>query len=112
MPSDTTGAENIEHDIRRTQDEIGATVQKLEEQLTPGKLARSAVGDDGIDLIQELAALAKRNPVPVAMIAVGAIWLLAKSEPGTFTRFGKRLGEATDARPVSAVQVGAPASAF
>jgi hypothetical protein len=112
MPGETIDAEDIEHDIRRTQDEIGATVQKLEEQLTLGKLARSVVGDEGMDLIQEIAALAKRNPVPVAMIAVGAIWLLARSEPGTFTRFGKRLGEASDYRPVMSAPPGAPAPAF
>lgn len=111
MPDSTRhNPEMIEQDIRRTQDEIGATVQQLEEQLTPASVARSAVGYDGIDLIQEVAALAKRNPVPVALIAVGAIWLLAKSEPGTFSRFGSRLNGGSRSRGNATVRVGATSS--
>lgn len=77
----------IERDIRHTQDEIGDTIGKLEDQLRPKQMARSLLGDDGNALAQEALEIARRNPVPVAMIAVGLIWLLATAR----TRDGRSL---------------------
>jgi len=77
----------IEQDIRRTQDEIGDTVAKLEEQLTPRELARSVVGDDGSEIAMEALEITRQNPIPVAMIAIGLIWLIATAR----TRDGSRL---------------------
>jgi hypothetical protein len=77
----------IEQDIRHTQDEIGDTIGKLEDQLSPKKLARSVLGDDGNAIAQEALDIARRNPIPVTMIAVGAIWLLATAR----TRDGRTL---------------------
>lgn len=69
----------IERDIRHTQDQIGATVQKLEDQLAPQQMVRAVVGADRADLVEEAFALVRRNPVPAALIVVGAIWLFLKS---------------------------------
>lgn len=67
----------IERDIDRTQDRMGNTVQKLEKKLTPGELARSFVGQDKSEAVKQAVDVAKRNPVAVALIAIGAVWLLA-----------------------------------
>jgi hypothetical protein len=37
------------------------------------------MGDENTDLVKDALDLARQNPIPVAMIAVGAIWLLASS---------------------------------
>jgi len=83
MPADTTDthAEEavIERDIERTQDDMGETIQKLEESLNPHEIARSVMGDENADLAKEAWQVARQNPIPVAMIAVGAAWLLATS---------------------------------
>jgi hypothetical protein len=71
--------EMIERDIERTQDQMGETVQKLEDSLDPREMARSLMGDENTDLVKDALDLARQNPIPVAMIAVGAIWLLASS---------------------------------
>src|SRR5688572_23355778 len=73
-------ADLIERDIRETQDEIGETIGKLEEQLRPREIARSIVSDDGTELAKEALDIIRRNPVPVALIAIGAIWLLATAQ--------------------------------
>ena len=69
----------IERDIERTQDEMGETVQKLEDSLNPREIARSVMGDDNADIAREALQIARQNPIPVALIAVGAVWLLATS---------------------------------
>ena len=75
----TKEAEAIEQDVVQTQDEMGETLQKLEEQLTPRGITQSVMGDQGTDYAREVLDLVKQNPLPVGMIAVGAIWLLATS---------------------------------
>ena len=81
MDADTTDTRTdeatIERDIERTQDEMGETVQKLEDSLNPREIARSVMGDDNADIAREALQVARQNPIPVAMIAVGAVWLLA-----------------------------------
>jgi hypothetical protein len=83
----------IEQDVLRTQDDIGETVEKLEEKLTPRELTRSVIGDDGAEVAREALEVARQNPIPVAMIAVGLIWLLATSRSPTLKRLtGRVLG--------------------
>ena len=73
----TNEADAIEQDVVQTQDEIGETLHKLEEQLTPKGIAQSVMGDQGTNQARELLDLVKQNPVPVGLIAIGTIWLLA-----------------------------------
>jgi hypothetical protein len=99
MSDNRTGdAATIEQDIRATQDQIGETVAKLEEQLTPGKIARSVVGDDGNEIATEALEITRRNPVPVALIAVGLIWLLATGRTRNGTRLVDRIAGALKTR--------------
>jgi len=69
----------IEREIERTQDQMGETVQKLEDSLNPRHVARSLLGDQNTDLAKEALEVVRQNPIPVALMAVGAIWLLATS---------------------------------
>jgi hypothetical protein len=78
MSDDPTGdAAIIERDIDRTQDRMGDTVEKLEERLTPPKVAESLIGSRGSETAEQALEVAKRNPIPVALIAIGAVWLVA-----------------------------------
>lgn len=81
----------IERDVRRTQDEIGDTVDKLEEKMNPREVSRSVIGDDGTELAEEALEVTRTNPIPVAMIAVGVIWLLASSGSPTIKRITDRI---------------------
>lgn len=80
----------IEREIERTQDQMGETVQKLENSLNPREIARSVIGDDNSDLASDALEIARQNPIPVAMIAVGAIWLLATSKSPAVSRIKER----------------------
>lgn len=70
----------IERDIDQTQDEMGDTVRKLEDKLNPRDMAASVIGEDGMDTARQAFDVAKRNPMPAALIAIGAVWLFATSD--------------------------------
>ena len=73
----TNEADAIEQDVVETQNEMGETLQKLEDKLTPHGIAQSMMGEQGTDNARELLDLVKQNPVPVGLIAIGTVWLLA-----------------------------------
>lgn len=83
--------EDIERDIRQTQAAMGETVQKLEDKMNPRDIGRSMVGDEGVDAAQEALEITRQNPIPVALIAVGLIWLLATSRSPVIRRVTDRL---------------------
>jgi hypothetical protein len=83
----------IEQDVARTQDQMGETVQKLEDKLNPRDITRSVLGDEAMDWTEEAFHLAKENPLPVAMIVGGAVWLVATSRSPLIRRVVDRLTE-------------------
>lgn len=91
MTANTTDKDAIERDIRHTQDEMGETVDRLEDKMNPRDITRSVIGDDGTDVAREALEVTRQNPIPVALIAVGAIWLLATSRSPMIRRFTDRV---------------------
>lgn len=80
--STTRDPAEIERDIRRTQDEMSRTVDRLGDQLTPRNilnalLDRAENNDIDADMLLDGA---RRNPLALAMIAGGAIWLVSDSD--------------------------------
>lgn len=87
----------IERDIRRTQDEMSRTVDRIGDQLTPRNLINSLLDkaeDNNIDA-RYLLDGARRNPLALAMIAGGAIWLVSDSD-AKLPSFGSGSGASTD----------------
>jgi len=72
----------IERDIRRTQDEMGRTVDRLGDQLTIKNVFNALLDkadEDGVDA-HYLVEGARRNPVALGLIAAGAIWLVSDKD--------------------------------
>jgi hypothetical protein len=72
----------IERDIRRTQDEMSRTVDRIGDQLTPRNVINALLDkaeDNDIDA-RYLLDGARRNPLALAMLAGGAIWLVSDSD--------------------------------
>jgi hypothetical protein len=86
--SSTQDPEAIERDIRRTQDRMSRTVDRIGDQLTPRNLMNALLDkaeDNDIDA-RKLLDIARRKPIALAMIAGGAIWLASDADakfPGT-----------------------------
>lgn len=90
MPSNPDDEALLERDIRRTQDAMGDTVEAIEDKLNPRDVAQSLMGDDAMDTAKEAFEVARRNPLPVAMIAIGAVWLFATSDAPMIRRVRDR----------------------
>jgi hypothetical protein len=87
----------IEQDIRRTQDEMSRTVDRLGDQLTMKNLFNGLLDkadENGVDA-QYLIDGARRNPMALGLIAAGAIWLVSDKDskfPSVSSRGGKAKG--------------------
>lgn len=81
MATDNEAA-TIEKEIRETQNEMSSTIDRIGEQLNAKNLVNAVfdrVGNGDVDT-RILINGAKRNPVALGLIAVGAIWLLSGKE--------------------------------
>ena len=74
--------ETIERDIRKTQDDMSRTVDKLGDQLTARNLFNALLDkadENGVDA-HYLIDGARRNPIALGLIAAGALWLVSDAE--------------------------------
>jgi gas vesicle protein len=72
----------IERDIRQTQEEMSRTVNRIGDQLTPRSIINALFDKAESNDIDARYLLdgARRNPLALAMIAGGAIWLISDSD--------------------------------
>lgn len=73
---------DIEADIRRTQDEMSRTVDRIGDQLTPRKVIDALLDKAENNQIDARGLLegARRNPLALALIAGGTIWLISDND--------------------------------
>ena len=90
-PNMSDDADAIERDVMETQDEMGDTIQKLEDKLNPRDMTEGLLGEDGMETAKEALDIARRNPMPVALIAIGAVWLFATSDAPMIREMRRRL---------------------
>ena len=85
----------IEQDIRRTQEDMSRTVDRLGDQLTPRNIFNALLDkadENGVDA-HYLIEGARRNPIALGLIAAGAIWLVSDKDskfPSTSSSKGGR----------------------
>jgi hypothetical protein len=84
MNPDTTAQdpEAIERDIRRTQDDMSRTVEKIGDQLTIKNVFNALLDkadENGVDA-HYLVDGARRNPIALGLIAAGLIWLVSDKD--------------------------------
>jgi hypothetical protein len=72
----------IERDIRRTQEDMSRTIDKIGDQLTPRKIFDALLDkseDNNVDARMLLDG-ARRNPIALGLIAAGTIWLISDKD--------------------------------
>lgn len=84
MTDNTTNRspDEIERDIRATQDDMSRTVEQLGDELTGRNIFKSLIdkaGQSGLD-VRYLIDAAQRNPLALGLIAAGGIWLVMGNE--------------------------------
>jgi ElaB/YqjD/DUF883 family membrane-anchored ribosome-binding protein len=102
--NDTTTTEDpaaIEREIRRTQDNMSRTVDKIGDQLSIKNLFNALLDkadENNVDA-RMLVDGARRNPIALGLIAAGAIWLVSDKDskiPSLGSKFGKSGNETSD----------------
>ena len=72
----------LEREINQTRNEMNQTLDALERKLSPGQLLDQCLnvfGKHGGDLAQNFGNSVKQNPVPVALTAIGIMWMMFSS---------------------------------
>lgn len=80
--TDQRRPEEIERDIRATQEEMSRTVQQIGGELSPRNIIDALLdkaGQNGVDS-QFLIDSARRNPLALGMIAIGGLWLVSDAD--------------------------------
>lgn len=80
--TDTRDPAEIEREIRETQQDMSRTVDQIEGQLTPRSLMNALLDkadEKGVDA-RFVVDAARRNPLALAMISLGGIWLVSDSD--------------------------------
>lgn len=86
-------SEEIERDVEAARDDLDRTVEALKDKMTPGQLfdevARSFKGGGGSEMISNLGAQVKENPMALAMIGAGmAMLMVGKKSPEPYAATG------------------------
>lgn len=78
----------LERDIRKTQEDMSRTIDKIGGQLTPRNLLNALLdkADDNDVDARALLEGARRNPIALGLIAAGTIWLISDKD-STFPSF-------------------------
>ena len=82
MTNSTEDPAAIEREIRRTQDNMSRTVDKIGDQISIKNLFNAALDkadENGVDA-RMLIDGARRNPIALGLIAAGAIWLVSDKD--------------------------------
>jgi hypothetical protein len=96
--------DEIEREIRRTQQDMSETVNRIGDQLTPRSVINALLDkadERGVDA-RWLLDGARRNPLALGLISAGAIWLVSDydANPSAFTSGkGRSAGERSTDHP-------------
>ena len=72
----------LEREINQTRSEMNQTLDALEKKLSPGQILDQCLnvfGKHGGDLAQNFGNSVKQNPAPVALTAIGILWMMFSS---------------------------------
>ena len=71
----------IERDVERTRSDIEDTVEALRDKMSLGQIVDEAAhywrGHGGDEVVSNLAAQARANPLPLALVGIGLAWLMS-----------------------------------
>lgn len=81
----------IARDVERTQDDMGATIDRIEERLSPRGIAQSLLSDENADTARGAWEVIRESPLPVALMVGGAAWLVATSRAPMIARLRDEL---------------------
>jgi Protein of unknown function (DUF3618) len=95
--------EELERDVAEARARLARTIDAIQQRLSIGGLADELIGSLRAtpfgSVLDTAAAVVKRNPVPVIMVAAGVGWLIhrmSKKNARTYTSYRRIEGEAAE----------------
>jgi len=82
----TKSAAEVEREVEASRGRLNRTAEALKQKMTPGELfdeATHTLGNASQALFSKLTEQVRANPLPMAMIGLGAAWLLVNAGRGT-----------------------------
>jgi ferritin-like metal-binding protein YciE len=77
---DDEGSSDIEREVAAQRAEISETLGEIKDRLSPGELVDRMLRDSRTrDAVSRIGSAIGRNPLPVVLIGVGALWLALSS---------------------------------
>lgn len=76
--------ENLEREVAEERARLNATLDEIQNRLTPGQLVDEVLRHGrgvGSDFVANLGRTLAANPVPTALVGVGVLWLLLAPKP-------------------------------
>jgi hypothetical protein len=81
--------QEMEREVQQSRAELEETLEAIQERLSPGQMFEQAVdymrSSNGNDFLRNLGTMVRDNPVPVALVGTGLVWLMLSS-----SRSGRR----------------------
>jgi hypothetical protein len=78
----TRPAAEVEADVEAQRARLDQTAHALKDKITPGEVfeeASQAMGEAGQQVLARFLEQARQNPMPVALVGVGLVWLMRSS---------------------------------
>ena len=81
--------QEVEREVQQSRADVEETLEAIQERLSPGQMFEQVVdymrSSNGSDFLRNLGAVVRDNPVPVALVGTGLVWLMLSS-----SRSGRR----------------------
>ena len=92
MTDTPSNPNEIERDLAQTRARLDATIDALQQRLSPGEMVDQAIGyvkeSGGGEFGRNLMLSVRDHPIPVALIGVGVAWLMLAAADKPFPYFG------------------------
>jgi hypothetical protein len=92
--------QEVEREVQQSRAELEDTLEAIQERLSPGQMFEQVVdymrSSNGSDFLRNLGTMVRDNPVPVALVGTGLVWLMLSS-----SRSGRREHDDEDDLPES-----------
>ena len=81
--------EEVQREVQQSRAKVEDTLEAIQERLSPGQVFEQVVdymrSSNGNDFLRNLGTMVRDNPVPVALVGTGLVWLMLSS-----SRSGRR----------------------
>ena len=73
----------MEREVQQSRADVEETLEAIQERLSPGQMFEQVVdymrSSNGSDFLRNLGTVVRDNPVPVALVGTGLVWLMLSS---------------------------------